>query len=50
MDAITTALTAQVTSITPEATAVCVAGIGLGAIFFAAKLLWKNFRSVAKGN
>lgn len=37
---------AQVTSLTSDASGVIAAGIGLSAVFFGARLLWKKFRGI----
>lgn len=41
-------ITDQVTSLTSDASGVIAAAIGLGALFFGAKLLWGKFKSMAK--
>ena len=46
--AIVTAITDAVSTVTGDATQVISAAIGLGVVFWGAKLLWSKFKSMAK--
>ena len=48
MTAVMTAIATQVTDLTDNAVIVIGSAIGLGAIFFGAKLLWSKFKGMAK--
>ena len=45
---VTSAITGAIGDLTPQATAVIAAAVGLGIIFWGAKLLWTKFKSMAK--
>lgn len=42
-----TAINEAATSLTSDAGTVIAAGIGIGVVFFGAKLLWRKFKSMA---
>ncbi len=42
------AITGAVSDVSPEAIKVITAAVGLGVIFWGAKLLWNKFKSMAK--
>ena len=46
--AVITAINSAATSLTADATTVISAAIGLGVVFFGAKLLWSKFKSMAR--
>lgn len=46
--AIVTAIEGAVTSVTGDATTVIGSAVGLGIVFWGAKLLWSKFKSMAK--
>ena len=46
--AVVTAIQSAVTSVTADATPVIAAAVGLGIVFWGAKLLWGKFKSMAK--
>jgi len=46
-NAVVTAITGQASSLTSDAAPVIAAAIGLSALFFGAKLLWRKFRGMA---
>lgn len=46
-NAVVTAITAQATSLTGDAATVIAAGLGIGALFFGARLLWRKFKGMA---
>lgn len=45
---VTTAITEAATSVKGDATTVIAAAVGVGVIFWGAKVLWRNFKSMAK--
>ena len=45
---VATAITGAVSDVAPQAIAVITAAVGLGVIFWGAKLLWNKFKSMAK--
>ena len=47
-DPVSTAITTAATELGTQATPIIAAAIGLGVIFFGAKLLWSKFKSMAK--
>lgn len=46
--AVVTAINGAVTSVTGDASTVIGAAVGLGVVFWGAKLLWSKFKSMAK--
>lgn len=45
---VVTAITGQVSSLQSDAITVIGAAVGLGAVFFGARLLWSKFKGMAK--
>lgn len=45
---VTTAITEAATSVKGDATTVIAAAVGVGIVFWGAKVLWRNFKSMAK--
>lgn len=45
---VATAITDAVSGVAPQAVTVITAAVGLGVIFWGAKLLWNKFKSMAK--
>jgi len=48
MGEVVTAIQAGVTSVTADAAPVITAAVGLGVVFWGAKLLWSKFKAMAK--
>ena len=48
MAEVMTIIAAQITTLTTNAAVIITSAVGLGAIFFGAKLLWSKFKGMAK--
>ena len=45
---VATAITSAVSDVAPQAISVITAAVGLGVVFWGARLLWNKFKSMAK--